>query len=420
LIILCDILLVELRMTNDPEVLGEIKPIITQLVKTAENQHSYLWLAHVNLLQAKLALIQMDIDQARKFLTQAQHIASWHGLQGLARMVSDEYDKLLEQLDKWETLKDVKAPISDRMELASIGMVIESMKGKQVEEVSKAETEQPIFLVIMTEDKKPLFSNTFTSESTFSEDNIDRLYNIINSLSDQILSDYIDRIKFLDYLVIFKTINSFVVCYAFIGQSYCAFQKLLHFTDGIKKEPYIMNILNATKNADKVIKIEEDPILEELTTVSFLGDPTKFRIPFKAYNGDEPFLFVSYAHTDKLQVYPIIDYLDKSGFNVWYDEGISASEEWMKTIVENINKCTAFLVFITPHIIDSRFVRREISYALNKNKQFFSVYLKDTKLPDELDFEISRIQSMKKYTMSDSEFFTKLEEVLSPVFFGKN
>ena len=157
-----------------------------------------------------------------------------------------------------------------------------------------------------------------------------------------------------------------------------------------------------------------------MTAVSFLGDPTKFHIPFKAYKGDEPFLFISYAHTDKLQVYPIIDYLDKSGFNVWYDEGISASEEWMKSIVENINKCTAFLVFITPHIIDSRFVRREISYALNKNKQFFSVYLKDTKLPDELDFEISRIQSMKKYTMPDSEFFTKLEEVLSPVFSGKN
>jgi len=87
--------------------------------------------------------------------------------------------------------------------------------------------------------------------------------------------------------------------------------------------------------------------------------------------------------------------------------------------VRNINLCTAFLVFITPHIIDSKYVRREISFALDKNKKFFAVFLKDTQLPDDLAFEISGIQYMKKYTMPDSEFFTKLKKVLSPVLVGK-
>ena len=92
-----------------------------------------------------------------------------------------------------------------------------------------------------------------------------------------------------------------------------------------------------------------------------------------------------------------MDYLNRLGFNIWYDEGISVSEEWMKSIVENINRCTVFLVFITPHIIDSKFVRREISYAIERDKPFYAVYLKDTKLPDDLDFEISGIQSMGQY-----------------------
>jgi hypothetical protein len=43
-------------------------------------------------------------------------------------------------------------------------------------------------------------------------------------------------------------------------------------------------------------------------------------------------------------------------------------------------------------------VRREISFALDKNKKFYAVYLKDTQLPDELAFEMSGIQFMKKYT----------------------
>ena len=83
--------------------------------------------------------------------------------------------------------------------------------------------------------------------------------------------------------------------------------------------------------------------------------------------------------------------------------------------MDNIDKSAAFLVFITPHIIDSKFVRREISYAFNKDKKFYSVYLKDTKLPNELEFEISGIQSMKKYTMPDSDFYTKITEILSPI-----
>ncbi|MHA1729724.1 MAG: toll/interleukin-1 receptor domain-containing protein [Promethearchaeota archaeon] len=160
--------------------------------------------------------------------------------------------------------------------------------------------------------------------------------------------------------------------------------------------------------------------MEELITSSFLADPAKFKLPFKAYKGDNPFIFVSYAHSDKLQTYPIMDYLNKSGFNIWYDEGISVSEDWKRSIVTNIENCKAFLVFITPHIIDSEYVRKEISYALSKKKPFYSVYLKDTTLPGELEFDISGIQSMKKYTMSDIEFYGKIKEVLSPILSGKN
>jgi len=76
-------------------------------------------------------------------------------------------------------------------------------------------------------------------------------------------------------------------------------------------------------------------------------------------------------------------------------------------------------VFITPHIIDSKYVRREISYALDKGKKFFALILKDTQLHNELQFEISGIQSMEKYTKPDGEFYEKIKEVLSQVLSGK-
>jgi hypothetical protein len=249
-----------------------------------------------------------------------------------------------------------------------------------------------------------------------------RMGDIISSFSnnvDQVFSETLDRIKIGEYMVMINPIESFSICYVFRGQSYNAGQKLNNFVESLKENKELMKSLNISVRTGQQVKINENPDLEELITNSFMADPSKFQLPFKAYKGEEPFIFVSYAHSDKLQVYPIMDYLNKSGFNVWYDEGISVSEDWKESIVANIEKCSAFLVFITPHIIDSKYVRKEISYALDIDKTFYAVYLKDTKLPGALKFEISGIQSMKKYTMPDSEFYSKIKEVLSPVLSGK-
>jgi hypothetical protein len=128
----------------------------------------------------------------------------------------------------------------------------------------------------------------------------------------------------------------------FQGQTYSAKQKLTHFSEVIGKDSNIMEILKIANKKSEIIKINENPDLEQLITESFLSDPEAFQLPFKAYTGNKPFIFASYAHSDKLQVYPIIDYLDKIGVKIWYDEAIPASENWKKSIVENIEKCTAF------------------------------------------------------------------------------
>ena len=188
----------------------------------------------------------------------------------------------------------------------------------------------------------------------------------------------------------------------------------------LRENSKLLGLFDSAVRTGQVISLNEHPDLEEFISECFISDSDKFKLPFKAYKGEKPFLFASYAHSDKLHVYPIIDYLHKSDFNIWYDEGISVSEDWKKSIVKNIENCSAFLVFITPNTIESDYVRKEINYALSKKKSFYAVYLKDTQLPGDLEFDIAGIQSMKKYTMPDGEFFTKIKEVLSPLLSGKN
>jgi len=277
----------------------------------------------------------------------------------------------------------------------------------------------PELFTIISKTGYTVFSNPFTSELTLDENRMGDLVSSFSRNVDLVFSDSLDRIKIGEHTVLINPIDLFSICYVFRGKSYNAGIKLNNFIESLKENKDLMEFFNTAVRTGQQIKVDDNPDLGGLITVFFLSDSKKFTLPFKAYKGNEPFLFVSYAHSDKLQTYPIMDNLHKYGYNIWYDEGISVSEEWMKSIVESINRCTAFLVFITPHIIDSKFVRREISYAIKKDKPFYAVYLKDTKLPDDLDFEISGIQSMKKYTMPDGEFYEKIKEVLVPLLSGK-
>ena len=56
----------------------------------------------------------------------------------------------------------------------------------------------------------------------------------------------------------------------------------------------------------------------------------------KAYDGDLPYIFVSYAHKDSYRVLPIISALQDNGFRVWFDQGIEAGSEWSTFIVTQL------------------------------------------------------------------------------------
>ena len=76
----------------------------------------------------------------------------------------------------------------------------------------------------------------------------------------------------------------------------------------LNKENQTIEALKSAVSTRQKIDVKSNPAVEELIVKSFKTDPESFKKPFKAYTGDEPFVFASYAHSDKLEVYPIIDY----------------------------------------------------------------------------------------------------------------
>lgn len=54
----------------------------------------------------------------------------------------------------------------------------------------------------------------------------------------------------------------------------------------------------------------------------------KLNIPFKAYEGNGDYIFISYKHKDSKIVYPVIEKLYNRGFNIWYDAGLPKGENY--------------------------------------------------------------------------------------------
>ena len=129
----------------------------------------------------------------------------------------------------------------------------------------------------------------------------------------------------------------------------------------------------------------------------------------KPYNGNEPYIFISYSHRDTDYVYPIIEELSKRGYRVWYDMGIDPGTEWDENIAMHINECGYFIAFMSQNYLNSSNCKDELNYARDLEKERLVVYLENVTLPAGMAMRINRLQSIFKYSYAnDSDFYERL------------
>ena len=140
---------------------------------------------------------------------------------------------------------------------------------------------------------------------------------------------------------------------------------------------------------------------------------TRPKIPFAAYSGQGPFIFVSYAHDDAASVYSELRWIKAQGFNVWYDEGISPGHSWQDELANRIDSCALFLCYISQNAVKSRNCLRETAYAVSKNKEFLAIHLEETELPSGLALEIGDRQAILKDQFPRDIYQSKVIHALS-------
>ena len=139
-----------------------------------------------------------------------------------------------------------------------------------------------------------------------------------------------------------------------------------------------------------------------------LGRRGELEKPFPAYKGDEPYVFVCYAHADADVVYPEIAWLHDQGFNVWYDEGISPGTVWRDELADSISGAKLVLFFVSPQSVDSINCQREVSYGVDHDTPVLAVHLEQTDLSSGMDLTLSTVQAILKSEMPEQDYRIKL------------
>jgi TolB-like protein/tetratricopeptide (TPR) repeat protein len=135
--------------------------------------------------------------------------------------------------------------------------------------------------------------------------------------------------------------------------------------------------------------------------------------PAPAYEGDEPYVFVSYSHQDEALVSREIRWLQEQGVNVWYDTQIQAGSEWSDALANAISRCSRFLYFITPNSVATENCRRELNHAVEEGRSVLAVHLEETDVPGGIRLNLNNRQAIFKYRLKLEEYRSTLLGALS-------
>lgn len=129
---------------------------------------------------------------------------------------------------------------------------------------------------------------------------------------------------------------------------------------------------------------------------------------FKPYEGDKPYIFISYAHADSDAVMSVVTHMHDRGYRIWYDEGIEVGSEWPECIASHLTGAQLVIAFISNSYMRSDNCRREMHYALSKRLRIINVFIENTDMTPGMEMQIGSIFALMRYNMSDEEFYGKL------------
>ncbi|MFX0113454.1 MAG: tetratricopeptide repeat protein [Candidatus Hodarchaeota archaeon] len=117
---LCELLVLEYKSTGEVEIMDEITSLSRRLLAISKEKSDHPTTIKALLLQAKLSLVEGDLEIANERLAEAQLIAEKKGLGNLLQQVNQEQAQAKAELDKWHRLIAKNASIEERIDQSAL------------------------------------------------------------------------------------------------------------------------------------------------------------------------------------------------------------------------------------------------------------------------------------------------------------
>ena len=123
------------------------------------------------------------------------------------------------------------------------------------------------------------------------------------------------------------------------------------------------------------------------------------------YQGEAPYLFLSYSHRNANAAAEAIRFLKAAGFRVWYDEGVIPATQWDENIAQAIENCDYLVALISEEYLSSANCLDELNYARDRNIPLLLIYLENVSLPSGLAMRLGRLLAIHRYRYDNPAAF---------------
>ena len=115
---LCELKILELKISNDTNLIHETTNLVKQIQTIAQEQHMFPVLINSMILQSKLAVVNRDIKQAFLFIDEGLSIVEEKGITGFKRQLIHEKQTLENNLIYYQSLIHKNVSLQKRLEFA--------------------------------------------------------------------------------------------------------------------------------------------------------------------------------------------------------------------------------------------------------------------------------------------------------------
>ena len=116
----------------------------------------------------------------------------------------------------------------------------------------------------------------------------------------------------------------------------------------------------------------------------------------KMYEGNEPYIFISYSHRDTTDMNEVCAILRENNVRFWYDNGLHSGDDYNYVIAAHLEKATVCLLLLSQESTSSRYVKNELNFAFNHRIPIHTLILDNSVMPIDIEMMLGRIQMIRK------------------------